>query len=136
MTSEGWAWLKDQPSMWEAPEGLRVPTGSVALNLGVQMIGSNIVGNDVVEVVAEFIAAKARLELWMGHLDPPLPLKRQFIIGRIVSEAVRVVYEAWVEYETAHRAAAGKVARVNQQRAALLIAVRESADVLVRARTR
>jgi hypothetical protein len=135
MAAEGWEWLKDQPPTWEEPVSLQSPTASAALNLGLQIIGSNIVGNDLVEVVAEFIGEKARLELWMGHLDPPLTLRKQFAIGRAVSEAVRIAYEAWVGYETAHRAAGGKVAKVGQQRSALLVAVRESTDILLRARS-
>ena len=127
MGSQGWEWLKDQPPAWEAPESLRVPTSSAELNLAVQMLGSNIVGNDIVEAVGDFVAAKARLELWVGRQDPPLPLVRQFAIGRSVSDVVRVAYEAWLRYEEAHRMAGGKVAKIDSERQALLAAVREAA---------
>ncbi|NUK23447.1 hypothetical protein [Streptomyces lunaelactis] len=101
MTSDGWEWIKDQSPYWEAPEALRTPTASADLNLGVQIIGSNFVGNDVVELVAEYMAAHARLELWMGQHEPPLTMRRNFEINRVASEALGIAYEAWVEFETA-----------------------------------
>ncbi len=63
--------LNDQPSEEGFPEALRAPTASPALNLGVQVIGSNIVGNDVVEVAAQYMAEHARLEMWMGSTGHP-----------------------------------------------------------------
>ncbi|MFD9513901.1 hypothetical protein [Streptomyces mirabilis] len=49
-----WEWLRGlQPSI-EVPEQLCTPTASPELNLGVQVIGSNIVGNDVVELAAQY----------------------------------------------------------------------------------
>ena len=119
---------------WVAPESLLVPTVSVAVNLGVQVIGSNIVGNDIIEAVAEFIGAKARLELWIGHLDTPLTLQEQFALGDVVDAAVRILYEAWVVYEEAHRAAGGKASGSKVQRQALLMSAREATAILVNAR--
>lgn len=133
MPSEGWEWLKDQPPKWEAPDDLHAPTVSPALNLGVQVIGSNIAGNDIVEVTAEFLAAEARLELWMGRLDPPLPLRRRFEVGRETGEAVRTTYEAWIDFQKAHRAAGGRVAMVGRERSRLIAAFREATAVLKRA---
>ncbi len=96
-----------------------------------QVIGSNIVGNDIIEVIAEFIAAKARLELWVAYLDPPLTLRKQFALGRAASEAVRILYEAWIDFEEAHRLVGGRVARIDSERSALLIAAREATAILV-----
>ncbi|MEU4780769.1 hypothetical protein [Micromonospora sp. NPDC023633] len=96
------------------------------------MIGSNIIGNDLVEAAAEFAAAKARLELWMGHIDPPLPLRRQFEIGRAASEAVRTIYESWIKFESAHRSAGGKVAMVDDERSVLLVTIRKATAELGR----
>ncbi|MEU2662005.1 hypothetical protein ACLQ20_00470 [Micromonospora sp. DT46] len=97
------------------------------------MIGSNIAGNDIVEVAAEFLAAEARLELWMGRLDPPLPLRRRFEVGRETGEAVRTTYEAWIDFQKAHRAAGGRVAMVGRERSRLIAAFREATAVLKRA---
>lgn len=135
MMDDGWDWLRDQPPVWEAPEELRTPTASASLNLGVQMIGSNIVGNDVVEIVAEYLAADARLELWMGRREPPLTLRQQFEISRGTSEALRLAYQAWLEFEAAHHAAGGKLAQVRDEYEKLKAAVREATDAFVRARS-
>ncbi|MFI6372326.1 hypothetical protein [Streptomyces sp. NPDC050546] len=130
MTPEGWEWLKGQPRAWEAPSALHSPTASAHLNLGVQMIGSNIIGNDLVELVAKYMAAHARLELWMGDHEPPLTMRQQFERGRVSSEALRLAYEAWVEYEAAHRAAGGKVTQLREHRKALKAAVHEATEAL------
>jgi len=39
--AEEWAWLRELPPSSGVPEPLRGPTASPALNLGVQVIGSN-----------------------------------------------------------------------------------------------
>ncbi|MFI5792278.1 hypothetical protein [Streptomyces sp. NPDC051677] len=135
MADDGWDWLRDQPPVWEAPEGLRTPTASASLNLGVQVIGSNIVGNDVVEIVAEYLAADARLELWMGRHEPPLTLRQQFEISRGTSEALRLAHQAWLEFEGAHHAAGGKLAQVREEYEKLKAALREATDTFVRARS-
>lgn len=132
MTPEGWEWLKGQPQAWEAPPVLQSPTASAHLNLGVQMIGSNIIGNDLVELVAEYMAAHARLELWMGGHEPPLTMRQQFERGRAGSDALRLAYEAWVEYEAAHRAAGGRGTQLRDRREALKAAVHDATEVLVR----
>lgn len=67
-----WEWLRGLQPSSGLPERLCVPTSSPALNLGVQVIGSNIVGNDVVEVAAQYMTEHARLQLWMGSHEPPL----------------------------------------------------------------
>lgn len=134
MAAEGWASLKGQPPNWEAPENLRGPTASTAINLAVQMMGSNMIGNDVIEVVAEFVSTKARIELWMGHRDPPLTLGQRLAVGRASSEGLRIAYEAWVNYERAYRLAGGKISQVNQEKHTLIGAVREATATLARAK--
>jgi serine phosphatase RsbU (regulator of sigma subunit) len=135
VTTDGWDWLKDQPRSWEAPERLRNPTGSVHLNLGVQIIGSNIIGNDVVEVAAEYMAEHSRLELWIGGHKPPLTLRRKFEIAQVTSEGLRLAYEAWVAFETAYQASGRKVDQVRDERERLKAALREATEALVRARS-
>ncbi|MER7514874.1 hypothetical protein [Streptomyces sp. NPDC126499] len=134
MSDEGWESLKGQSPNWEAPENLRRPTASTTVNLAVQMMGSNMIGNDVIEVVAEFVATKARIELWMGHREPALTLGQKFAVGRAHSEGLRIVYESWVDYERAYGLAGGKISQVNQEKCALIGAVREATAVLARAK--
>ncbi|MER6994594.1 hypothetical protein [Streptomyces sp. NPDC000410] len=107
----------------------------MAINLAVQMMGSNMIGNDVIEAVAEFISAKARIEIWMGRHDPPLTLRQQFAVGRASSEAVRIAYESWVEFENAYRLAGGRVSKIEKERRNLIVAVREAATILRRAKS-
>ncbi|MFF0868719.1 hypothetical protein ACFYUV_43690 [Nonomuraea sp. NPDC003560] len=135
MEQEDWEWPKGLPPAWEAPEGLRVPTASVSLNLALQMLSSNIVGNDEIEVIAEFVLEKARFEQWTGRVDPPVTLRQRFAVDRAVAEGLRVVHEAWVAYEELYRTAGARAGNVAQEREALLSAVREATAIVVRART-
>ncbi|MFE1989641.1 hypothetical protein [Streptomyces mirabilis] len=67
-----WEWLRGLQPSSEVPEQLCTPTASPELNLGVQVIGSNIAGNDVVELAAQYMVEHARLEVWMGSHEQPL----------------------------------------------------------------
>ncbi|MBL7500247.1 hypothetical protein I6A84_31135 [Frankia sp. CNm7] len=80
------------------------------------MIGSNIVGNDVAEVAAQYMAEYARLELWMGRREPPLGFPRKFEIARIAAGERVAVYEAWTAFESAYQASGKKVDQVRGQR--------------------
>ncbi|MFD5326076.1 hypothetical protein [Streptomyces sp. NPDC127092] len=132
--ADEWEWLRQLQPSEELPERLCVPTASPPLNLGVQVISSNIVGNDVVELAAQYMAEYARLELWMGSHEPPLGFQQQFERGRAPSEAMLAVYGAWVEFETAYQASGRKVDRVRDERERLKAALRQAVDALVRAR--
>ncbi|WP_328224802.1 hypothetical protein [Streptomyces sp. NBC_00310] len=130
-----WEWLRGPQPSSEVPEQLCTPTASPALNLGVQVIGSNIVGNDVVELAAHYMAEHARLELWMGSHEPPLGFREQFERGRASSEALLGAIEAWGAFETAYQASGKKVDQVRDERERLKTALRRAADALMRART-
>ncbi|SEC85899.1 hypothetical protein [Streptomyces sp. TLI_105] len=132
--ADEWEWLRQLQPSEALPERLCVPTASPELNLGVQVIGSNIVGNDVVELAAQYMVEHARLELWIGSHEPPLGFRQQFERGRASSEALLAVYEAWVEFETAYQASGRKVDQVRGERERLKVALRRATDALVRAR--
>ncbi|PSM40216.1 hypothetical protein C6Y14_26200 [Streptomyces dioscori] len=129
-----WDWLKGPQPSSEVPEQLCAPTASPGLNLGVQVIGSNIVGNDVVELAAQYMAEHARLELWIGSHKPPLGFRQQAELGRESSAALLVTYEAWVAFETAYQASGKKIDQVRDEREKLKAALRRAVDALIRAR--
>jgi hypothetical protein len=135
VASEGWDWLREMPPSWQVPEILSTPTASGHFNLGLLIIGSNIGSNELVVAVADFIAAKARLEIWMGEVEPRLTFREQFAIGRVASEALRVAYEAWVAFEAAHRASGGKALPVEDYEV-LRRSVSDGTAILVQARSR
>lgn len=132
--SDEWGWLKDQPPSSQVPEPLCAPTASPALNLGMQVIGSNIVGNDVVELAAQYMAEHARLELWIGGHEPPLGFRQQFERGRDSFEGMLVAYGAWIAFETAYQASGRKVDHVHDERENLKMALSRATDALMRAR--
>ncbi|MFJ8104225.1 hypothetical protein [Streptomyces sp. NPDC096132] len=73
---------------------------SPSLNLGVQVIGSNLVGNDVVELAAQYMAEHARFQMWMASHEPRRGFQ-QYERGKAPFELMLVAYEAWVEFEAA-----------------------------------
>lgn len=130
-----WEWLRGLQPSSGLPERLCTPTASAALNLGVQIIGSNIVGNDVVEVAAQYMAEHARLQLWLGSHEPPMGFRQQSERSRASSEALLVAYEAWVAFEAAYQASGNKVDQVRDEREKMKQALRRATDALIRART-
>ncbi|MFF9113509.1 hypothetical protein [Streptomyces sp. NPDC014805] len=135
MMTGDWEWLRGPQPSSEVPERLCTPTASPELNLGVQIIGSNIVGNDVVELAAQYMAEHARLELWIGRHQPPLSFRRQFELGRAPSAALLVAYEAWIAFEAAYQTSGKKVDQVRDEREQLKAALGRATQALVRART-
>ena len=130
-----WEWLRAPQPSSKIPAALYAPTASPALNLGVRIIGSNIVGNDVVELAAQYMAEHARFELWMGGHEPRLGFQQQFERGEAPFESMIVAYEVWVEFETAYQASGRRVDRVRDEREKLKTALRKAIDAAVRART-
>ncbi|MFF9243507.1 hypothetical protein ACF1AY_10800 [Streptomyces sp. NPDC014776] len=100
-----------------------------------QIIGSNIVGNDVVELAAQYMAEHARLELWIGRHQPALSFRHQFELGRAPSEALFVAYEAWIAFEAAYQTSGKKVHQVRDEREQLKTALGRATQTLIRART-
>nr|MDT0657593.1 hypothetical protein [Micromonospora sp. DSM 115978] len=129
-----WEWLRDEPSSSSVPELLRGPTASPPLNLGVQIIGSNIVGNDVVELAAQYIVEHARLELWIGSHEPPLGFRQQFERGRGSSEKMLAAFDAWVAFKAAYEASGRQIDRVRKEREEVKLALQVAIDALSRAR--
>ncbi|MEW2250644.1 hypothetical protein AB0907_25350 [Streptomyces sp. NPDC006975] len=135
MMTGDWEWLRGPQPSSEVPERLCTPTASPELNLGVQIIGSNIVGNDVVELAAQYMAEHARLELWIGRHQPALSFRHQFELGRAPSEALLVAYEAWIAFEAAYQTSGKKVDQVRDEREQLKTALGRATQTLIRART-
>ncbi|MEV8341858.1 hypothetical protein [Streptomyces niveus] len=131
---DDWKWLRGLQPSSGLPERLCTPTASPALNLGVQVVGSNIVGNDVVEVAAQYMAEHARLQLWMGSHEPPLGFREQSERSRPSSDALLVAYEAWVAFETAYHVSGKNVDQVRKERETLKAALRGATEALINAR--
>ncbi|MEU1513065.1 hypothetical protein ABZ490_13010 [Streptomyces sp. NPDC005811] len=129
-----WDWLRAPQPGSKVPEALYAPTASPSLNLGVQVIGSNIVGNDVVEIAAQYMAEHARFEMWMASHEPRLGFQRQDELGQAPFESMLEAYRAWVAFETAYQASGRRVDRVRDEREELKAALRKAVDILVHAR--
>jgi hypothetical protein len=98
--SDGWASLKDLPEKWVPPEELRQPTELIRLNLAILILAADTVGNNVLELIGEYVSEEARLHNWFGT-----EARKTLGIGRIAElanrnwNAQRHIYEAWLAYE-------------------------------------
>ncbi|MGX1403790.1 hypothetical protein [Streptomyces ambofaciens] len=63
---EDWAWLEEMPEGWPTPAEITGPTAVPVTNLVLLMLSSEMLGNDLVELIGEFIAEDARFNSWIG----------------------------------------------------------------------
>lgn len=98
-------WLREfrnPPPSWEPPDELRDPTPSPALNLALLMLASEVVGNDLIELIGSWISVMARLNIWFkGTVQGRLPrgaYAELFVLQGKVAEAV---YGSWNSYREA-----------------------------------
>jgi hypothetical protein len=118
-----WKFL-NQLQDWEAPPELRTPPKGPTINLLLQIVSSDLVGNDVIQAAGRMLSSYAALNAWVsteaaGELDFE-------VVSRVAAEisfATREVYVAWIAF----RAVFEPVRRVGvgvDERSALLLAIR------------
>ncbi|MFG3142171.1 hypothetical protein ACGFZA_38860 [Streptomyces sp. NPDC048211] len=65
------------------------------------MLSSEMLGNDLIEIVGELQAEHARFNRWMGSFaKSSLSLEATFHRNAAANDAVRRVYEAWISYSS------------------------------------
>ncbi|GAA4635199.1 hypothetical protein GCM10023196_079730 [Actinoallomurus vinaceus] len=94
--------FRDLPPSWTPPDELKKPTHSPARNLALAMLVSDLIGNDAIELIGEWISAGARLNIWfknperrnLGEGEYPELLQLQ---GKVAER----VYASWCSYKSA-----------------------------------
>jgi hypothetical protein len=112
---EDWKFLA-QGEEWEAPSELRSSSRSSAINLLLGIASSDLIGNDVLEVVGRMLSSYAALSAWLSMEGAgELGFEGMSRVGAEISFVVRDVYSAWTAYrevfEPTRRVGIGEIER-------------------------
>ncbi|MFI0406043.1 hypothetical protein [Actinomadura sp. 3N508] len=121
-----WKWVSELPPSWEPPKELRYPARSPHLNLAVILLGSGIIGNDIIKLVGGHVALQAEFTIWAEQHDPPKSFKDKTLYGLLALEGVGSVYRCWLEYSAVFHASGGLVGTYETERAALVAALEDA----------
>lgn len=114
---DGWEWLDEVPSGWVPPAELRVPTGTIRVDLPIAMLSSNTLGNDLIDLVGQLLTEGARFSLWFGSeakegASSPEQLAK---LSLTTNEQLHRVYDAWVSYRDAYELSGGVLERLDTE---------------------
>lgn len=118
---EGWDWLDELPEEWDPPAEIREPTSNAALNLTIKMLASQILGNDLIELVGMLISESARYSIWFGS-EAKMKVssnKELAILSMLGYEQARLVYDAWLQYSSSFGSSGGLVGSYEEERSRL-----------------
>lgn len=121
---DDWKFLEEGAQEWEPPPELRAsPKGSM-VNLVLQIVSSEFVGNDIVEASGRLLASYAALNAWVQvEGSRKLGFEGLTRLAAEISFVARDCYTAWVEF----RSVFGSSRRVGvgeDERSALILALR------------
>jgi hypothetical protein len=95
-----WSWVKHVPAHHDPPDELSSPTGIANLNLVIRILESELVGNDVVELLGQFLTEVARYNTWFANeVDGKVSQETHAAVYTTYRDVTSKVYEAWKQYE-------------------------------------
>jgi hypothetical protein len=106
--ADEFSWLADVPEVWEAPEDLLSPTRIPFNNLVLRVLASEMVGNDLIDLLGRLLSAHARVNMFFGTTGKSsLSLRDLALLSVRVQEVLRNVYLSWsafsVEFSASNR---------------------------------
>jgi hypothetical protein len=128
MSVDEWGeWLDEVPDGWQAPRELREPTRIPLTNLIIKMLSSEMIGNDIVELIGKLLAEEAVHSMWCGAVGKrELDVKEFLLLGVKRSEIVRRVYEVWIAFSEKIERHGRRRGTADQERAALVVTLQNS----------
>ncbi|MGH3750152.1 MAG: hypothetical protein ACRDT8_22450 [Micromonosporaceae bacterium] len=129
---EGWEWLDEIPPEWSPPAELKSPSKNPSTNLAIQMLSSDSLDNDLVDLVGQFISEKARFNLWflLEAKKKASSLKELALLGLVYNHQSRAVYEVWTDFIDAYRANDKLAGTFDAEKASLKAALGEAVSKL------
>jgi hypothetical protein len=128
---DGYEWFLEPPEPWKYPTELKRRPSGPTIGLLVDIISSNLVGDDIIEAAAKMITAQAALNKWLrsrpGSWEDLEGLAR---LVRDESYIVRDIYHPWVAFRDATASACRDVAAAEAERAALFQAIMDGVSRL------
>src|SRR4051794_15737731 len=127
---DDWKFLNEVPEEWVAPPELRVLSTSSTLNLLLQIVSSDLVGNDAIAAAGKMISSYASLNAWIPREGARrIGFEGVSRIAAEISFVTRDVYHAWVAFrevfEPERRVGVGET-----ERSALFLALEDGATRL------
>ncbi|GGS04803.1 hypothetical protein GCM10010269_49700 [Streptomyces humidus] len=133
--SDDWAWLEEMPEEWPTPAEITGPTAVPATNLVLLMLSSEMLGNDLVELIGEFIAEDARFNSWIGAAGKrELSMRQVAECSALLRECTKSIYEAWCDFSQAHERAQRAAGSALPERRALFDNLKSASEELRNAR--
>jgi hypothetical protein len=122
-----WKFLEEGDKEWEPPPELRAsPKGSM-VNLVLQIVSSDLVGNETIEASGRLIASYAAFNAWIqGEGSRKLGFEGVARLAAEISFVTRDCYAAWVEFRTVF-GPSRRVGVGEDERIALVLALQNGA---------
>lgn len=129
---DGWEWLQEVPDEWEPPAELRTPTALPRINLPLQMLAMDILSNDSIDLVGQFISESARFNVWFATVakGSGRTPKELAMVGQAPGNQLRKVYEAWKDFRGAYERCRGDIQGFLGEQKALDAALRRAVEEL------
>jgi len=97
-----WSWVKHVPPGGDIPDDLAGPTKLSNVNFVIRVLESELVGNDIVEVLGRFLTEVAQYNSWFAqHVDGKVPPERHAALYTVYRDITETVYGPWKDYEIA-----------------------------------
>ncbi|AZS87596.1 hypothetical protein AB0465_21500 [Streptomyces griseoviridis] len=132
---DDWAWLEEMPEGWPTPAEITGPTAAPATNLVLLMLSSEMLGNDLVELIGEFIAEDARYNRWIGAEGKrELSMRQVAECSALLRECTKSIYEAWCNFSQVHERELRAAESALPERRALFVNINSASEKLRNAR--
>ncbi|MFG3109395.1 hypothetical protein [Streptomyces tendae] len=134
---DDWAWLEEMPEGWPTPAEITGPTAVPATNLVLLMLRSEMLGNDLLELIGEFIAEDARFNNWIGAKEKhELSMRQVAEHSTLLRECTKSIYEAWRDFSQEHEEAQRAAGSALPERRALFVSLKSASAKLRNARSK
>jgi len=127
--------MDELPEEWQAPADLKQPTTNPSLNLLIQMLSSQVLGNDAILLVGRLIAEQALFSMWFGAEAKKSGTPKELALLTVKSSAVTGrIHGAWQAFVTAFEGSSRLAGSAEEERLALLETLRTGIRELAEAR--
>lgn len=123
---EGWEFLLNLPAEWLPPAEISHPPRGPMANLLIDIVSSELSGNDIIELAATALSAYARLNAWLGASgNRQLGFEGVTRLSTELSFNLRDTYHAWVAFRD-KPSSDRRTGVADRERAALLTALNQT----------
>jgi hypothetical protein len=97
-----WDWVRHVPPGSGVSEELLTPTKVASVNLVIKILESELVGNDIVDLLGQLLSEIARYNIWFAsEVDGKTSPETHATLYTVYRDVTPKVYEAWKRYQIA-----------------------------------